>query len=500
MIDKGCPQLARVDGFGNFWHGSYSISSGWRSRSGAVMSGFPPTAAVGAIATAKAGVDEHSAHLVDFGMPTQATPASEAAAGMERWNKAVLHGADRAYAIGSDKGFGKTGWPYRSPDGTVWFLTMVRATAGSQNVLQVKAGLLNPTFSQPTAIIASINVPTTTGGDVVNLVNFSPDGKKATGHSYNVNIGESNRWTNTVLMWYVDAVVSGGDAGVPPSVALTLAADPTESPYDVIIRGPRMQLKWTETITYINVQATSRTAVYTYDSARLEKKLDEFGAVVMQNYSSTSFGNQVLMVVYGPDNARHVLRARMGDELTYSIPQIVSSVATIYHQDQILGSHGWGPLSAPKIIQAGGTDISQVHAEVDLAYLVRDSVRVIDLSAKNETLVGGHFGGPYAGENYPADVPGVTGYIISGPTKTGNGWVSDVSFLDDSALRMRRVSDNAVALISGSLYVQWKVLAWISANGSGLYGAATPLPLPNSVFPAINPESGVFVTDVRLYF
>ena len=205
MFDEGIPPLVDVTAFGNFWHGRKDKVTGFESRSGVPLSAdlFVPFRSDAAYLKTL-----NHAHLVDFGMPVQETPEEESLLGMTRWNKAILFGLVKSYAIGGG-GYGVIGpdsWPYQPPDGGVW---RMRALQTGAYELSILASVLLPDMSAPETVIQTITSPVEFFGGL--LVNFSPvDGGTAAVHIF-TNEGDGYKVLDQIMEV---RVLGGSGAGL----------------------------------------------------------------------------------------------------------------------------------------------------------------------------------------------------------------------------------------------------------------------------------------------
>lgn len=473
MNDAGRPPLARVNAIGNFWHGYYSDVTGWRSRAGSAMSGFSPSPA----ATAKLSVidNRYDAHLVNFAMPAVATPASEAALGMERWNKAILHGRQKRYAINSLLGFGADGWPYKAPDGTVFFMRMV-ATLASPNVVEVRAGKLSPSFSLPTSVIASIEVPSLS---LVDDLNFSPAGDKACGHGYEAETAVF--WTNTYLLWAVEAAISGGGADSLPAAALTLI--PEDDGAFVEGPGPQVRVMTTQWIprdpVYTDVTETSRTVTQASYPVAVQDTQD--GQPLFRSlFRSEGIYDRTIAITYGPDGSRQVLRVGNGLLQKYYEEQFVSGRDKVVTWPERWTGSAWVMNGSSTVLDSGGTKWSQVRVVHRACRLSRNDAIVAEL------------------------VDDTTYYKVTGEvtqvTTSGNAYSGSVSCLNniDVPLRVRRFAANVIGITIEA--TAKNLLCWAAAVGAATYGYPGARTLDGLRIPAVHPETGAMSDNIRMYF
>lgn len=213
MIADGLDPLIKIDAWGNWWHGSFDTVAGFRSRAGVAQ---PVVAAdTDAQTMAAAGSKSLQSHLVDFGMPTQATPSGEAAAGLERWNKAILVGSSRLHSILSTDSVGTKAWLYRAPDGQVW--TLQPSLSGATITVQARR------LRVPGATLDSWQTVCTRTESAHSFsffdVNASPDGSAAAMRYLPASGGFAQGYPPPAPHWIVEFAVSGGSATTAPSVS-----------------------------------------------------------------------------------------------------------------------------------------------------------------------------------------------------------------------------------------------------------------------------------------
>lgn len=466
MIDEGAPQLGTLRAVGNFWHGYYSTTAGWRSRAGAVMPGFTPNA----LATGRLDINQPDAHLLDFGMPAVETPEHEAALGMERWNKAVLHGSEKYYSILSAKNFGAGGWPYRAPDGTTFFLQADTVAASGIYTLRIKAGRLTTAFTAPATIVATITLPASGG---VDTVNFSPDGSRAAIHSYDSEYLGSTQH-NTVVRWIFDATVSGGSAEALPSVTLAaIPEQPTNVDGDVNPEVPDYKVRWVlDHTVYTDVTASERVAHGHY-------RPELYYTSTRPLYSAYSYYDRPVMIVFAPGGTRHCLRA--GYDLTrrndpYTLGAWSEEIIAV--NQQLVGSE-WIANGAPWYEQIGSANLDQVSVLSWRARLSRDFTPISVIEAgQTETTVSG---------------------VIT-TEKFGNGWKGNEKCVLNPSVPFKfwRVASNVLTMLIDEN--PWQLLGWGAAHGAGTWSYAAPQLLTDKKMPSIHPETGAFSVAIRLYF
>lgn len=201
--------------FGNPWHGYRESSTGTLKKdsgtsiSGPVVDDFPGD-----------GWNRFS----DFGAPSIATSSDEATLGMTWLNKAIWTGfAKRVCAVHSPGGSGAFGvgslsWPYRTADGTVWWLEAGVMTLGGTSLKVFARKMPMPDvveFGVGATEVASLTIVAGSFDNARGWVNFAPDGSLAA-----IHCGSFHPWGD---QYYVSAweceIVSGSET-VPPSVSL----------------------------------------------------------------------------------------------------------------------------------------------------------------------------------------------------------------------------------------------------------------------------------------
>lgn len=226
MIDDAPESLAELLTFGNVWHGSCDATSGFRTRAGGAMPYvtervlMPSGVIAGTVINGRGSTNFSATHLIDFGMPALTTPDDDAAAGKHWWNKTILFGGNKSYSVLAEGvGFGFSGWPYKASDGRTWFLYaryINDQTLGVYVKPLVLKSTLADTFVAPTALIASIALPTDSSGYPLTggvFVNFDPtSGAHAAIHGWRAG-----------SMWIVEATLIGGTGdSAAPDIALSL--------------------------------------------------------------------------------------------------------------------------------------------------------------------------------------------------------------------------------------------------------------------------------------
>jgi len=470
MIDNGQLPLASVDAFGNFWHGYRTFSNTYRDRAGAVMPNFPAWIP---------NLTNADAHLVDFGMPTVTTPAEESAKGMERWNKAILTGRYKRYAINKLKEFGIDGWPYRCPDGTVYFLRAV-CTFNNPNVLQVKAIKLDDLFTLPTAVVASIQVPTVTG---VDTLNFAPNGSKAAAHSY---VDYSNAAPgNLSINWICEATISGGSVSTAPSVSLTLSYTSATS---------TTQISGDSELEYLNYMGwgTPEITYTTFGQFNETRKITTTWPVLLTATTGTQYPKlkdqvieRIIMVVYGADGGRHVLSSGAGNEICedYWISNFVAYRPSIEYDD--------GAPNAPYIVQQATYAYDKIGTNRKIRRLSRDLIPVTLLESmlvvtRHVELV------PIANSSGYDWVETIT------PLASGNAIGPWGDCLSNSAIMITAAAANVLALIENT--TTWSLIGYVSASNDSQYAYDAKISLPGNLYPAINPVNGAFDPAISHYF
>lgn len=306
MIADGLDPLIKIDAWGNWWHGSYDTAAGFRSRAGVAQ---PVVAAdTDAQTMAAAGSKSLESHLVDFGMPTQATPSGEAAAGLERWNKAILVGSSRLHSILSTDSVGTKAWLYRAPDGQVW--TLQPSLSGATITVQARR------LRVPGATLDSWQTVCTRTESAHSFsffdVNASPDGSAAAMRYLPASGGFAQGYPPPAPHWIVEFAVSGGSVSSAPTVtaastsvaetvlesgtaSMTGASQYTTSTNAPVIyphlTSPATRRLWTQSKTI----ALASSATYTYN---WEKKA------------------RVVGVAWKSDGTRLPIRYITGDRMT----------------------------------------------------------------------------------------------------------------------------------------------------------------------------------------
>lgn len=220
-------------GAGNWYHGSYSTTQGWRDRGGATLPAVvrDSTIAAAHTPTRLSGSRISVAHLMNWELPkTLWNTDEQKAKSSPKWGKNILHGIKKWYSVlhgaGSNSEVGSDGWLYKAPDGTTWHLFI---QAGN-----VRAAHINALMDRSSStIVASIpnSVYTYTTTPPRNLayihVTFSPvSGEKASAHFHGY---EGDVWFTGAI---VDFEVSGGNATTPPSVSVSVVASSFDELYE----------------------------------------------------------------------------------------------------------------------------------------------------------------------------------------------------------------------------------------------------------------------------
>lgn len=220
-IDEGFFPLTALESFGNVFHGAYDTVTGFMNRDGAPIDGLSSAS------TFQARRLGSCTHLISYRLPEVETPDDEVAKGWLRWNNAYLFGIDKSYSInGATHLFETAGWPYRSPDGTVWHLMAYNKGGTETGKLGVYGHRLegitemSPPDKIPVNLLFEVALPAGALPYATNTLYtlFSPDGTKAAIHNY--------RAANTI-QWVVEVDVSGGSATDAPilSGSVTLNLD-----------------------------------------------------------------------------------------------------------------------------------------------------------------------------------------------------------------------------------------------------------------------------------
>lgn len=208
---------------GNWYHGSWDTSTGWKNRDG----GPQPTRVSGSTvanqsAAWSSGQPAHCAMLMNFEMPRTLWNTDEKKApDPPTWKKNILHGVDKKFSILHTEGFGRDGWPYKCADKTVWFLRVSGSSV-------VGAPVTGATFPTPATVVGTLPDPNYYNVDHYGaawdyvVVTFSPvNGSKAAAHYYKTDRDASNGSDSAfypVLVAITELVVTGGSATTPPSV------------------------------------------------------------------------------------------------------------------------------------------------------------------------------------------------------------------------------------------------------------------------------------------
>lgn len=323
MTDAGIDALMAIETWGNWWHGSYHQTLGWRSRAGVAL---PAEVTAHAAAIDARNLLDTEAQLVDMGMPAVATPAGEAAAGLLRWEKALLFGREKAYNIKSGgQNFGRAGWPYRAPDGTVWHLKIAWTTSGQ---IEIYGRVLTPAFANPMTLVATPAWSGLPGWSASRTlaVTFAPTGGAAAAVHWRT---AADNALNSIL----ELAVSGGSATTPPTISASLTY-PNVASLTTTGSYPSGAITATSYISGTTVW-TGGASVYSappagYDPAHYATETipttrDPVSLPV--SYGSPHWTRTVLGVIYGVDGARHVL-SRGDHEHTPTLSESQSIAAT----------------------------------------------------------------------------------------------------------------------------------------------------------------------------
>lgn len=498
MLDDGLPPLEALDAFGNFWHGKYDNLAGWVNRTNKEIP-FLAENATAAANVLRLGCDSH---LVDFGMPNLTTPDTEAAIGMERWNKAILFGVDKRYSITGAFEFGIDGWPYQCPDGTVWHLKAKHITTVTPATLGIYGVVLDPfELDEPSLLLTTAVIPSQRNG--LPIVNFSPKGGNAASiHNYRGGYE---------LNYLVDVSVSGGSAIEPPTVLWTLV-------YDGSSRLIRDTYTYNYTPDYQGVTGLGNPHVvdrYRYAQNDNEnvweiRQRDLLTGTVSASAGSPTGYTQIVeyavAVVYGANGDRQLLS--FGREDTY---RTEDALGELTDQGAKQGFAVWyGVNSFPSIssadllaiqLNSGRYKLTRSTFEIEAYFIARNGIRACEMrtqSVKTDTIpMRFDYNGAYPSEN-GAQIEGT-------PQHSGNGWnSSDVSVLDIATLRMDFSATN--------ICVMWNetndtMYGWVAPDYAQTYGAISPVAitvegdvnLPTPIV-AVNPVNGNFSPTTRRYF
>ncbi|HMW85424.1 MAG TPA: hypothetical protein PKD65_05335 [Nitrospira sp.] len=213
--------------YGNWYHGSWDTSAGWKTREGAPHSARVTGSTIANQSAAwSSGQPAHCAMLMNFEMPRKLWNTDEKRApDPPTWKKNILHGIDKKFSILHTEGFSRRGWPYKCADKTVWFLQV----SDSPDDLTVKgAAIISTTFPTPATTVGTLPNPEYYDIDYYGVawsyavVTFSPvDGSKAAIHYYKLDRDANNTTDSTfydVLVAITEVTVTGGSATTPPTV------------------------------------------------------------------------------------------------------------------------------------------------------------------------------------------------------------------------------------------------------------------------------------------
>lgn len=469
MTDEGLDALMAIEAWGNWWHGSYHQTLGWRSRAGVAL---PAEITANSAAIDARNRTDTEAHLVDFGLPEVATPAAEAAAGLLRWNKALLFGREKAYNIKSGgQNFGRAGWPYRAPDGTVWHLKIAWTTSGQ---IEIYGRVLTPAFANPMTLVATPSWSGLPGWSASRAlaVTFAPNGGAAAAVHWRTV-------ADNALNGVLELAVSGGSATTPPTVSASLTYPNVAS---LTTTGSYPSGAITAT-SYVNGTTvwTGGASVYTappagYDPAHYATETipttrDPISVPIY--YGSPHWTRTVLGVVYGADGTRHVL-SRGDHEHTPSFTDSQSIVATgtaSYLAYRASASDPWvrGASLAETGVLIASSGSRHLHGEMALE---RDGAPVASLHTYRD-------------------------FSSSGIYNTATGTWSDTTVSDvtsgnytGSAPRSSGMSNDTVAWIGDD--VAHVVYAWAGADHAQAYGDAAAVSLDGTNRICVDPVTGAF--------
>lgn len=465
MIDHGPVALAELIAFGNWWHGHYDTVNGFVSRAG-VAQAFLNGSSEAAIQREKIGYD---AHLVDFSMPEIETPEDESAQGMLRWNKAILYGRDKYYSILGGFRFGVGGWPYRAPDGSVWHL---QARMGTSGVLNIHGDLLKSHVNIVATVRQSITVPTDTNAQglfpwldesVSNpIVNFNPKGgAQAAVHRYGIH---------SALMWLVEVAVAGGSKTVAPTITCTLS-------YTGATQFTTGQTGGSESL-------IQDTAINPYTGEIFIAPESPDYPLTHPTGTWTSTRDQVLAVTYSSEGERQRVSIRKDVVVSYIHDAFVPVIPYDTYQQE-----------------------RHVRTISHLSFVVNEqrmSDLWFDVTESNSYLTRiNHLPARVIDSYYQSDVLGnvFNGYFAPAFDLTQPGWLDNTS-----DMRFVRLAANAFALVSIAQAFEARpfinrILAYVSPDGSGVFGWPTPWDRSDLQVPiAVDPITGAFVPTITRYF
>lgn len=236
------------------------------------------------------------------GIPAVTSTADDIAAGRTWLDYAIWCGRQRYYmpyyAISQGPvQVGPLKWPYRTGDGTVWWLEVYFTTSTSFVVYARKAEGLLVQFGPGTGgtVVGSYSGSVSFGTQL--WTNFSHDGSMAAVHG-----GELNGSDDLAAAIIVDVTLSGGTETTPPTASCTLAFGPAD-----------LVMKWSNDAVWLQYMgATYTQGPRLYDPQWGFYYQYTYSAVVSQvegdgTWVGEYIGNRVLAVVF-KENVRHVLR------------------------------------------------------------------------------------------------------------------------------------------------------------------------------------------------
>jgi hypothetical protein len=203
--------------FGNPWHGYRVLATGDLMTdadvaiSGPVVDHLP---------------DDGWNRFSDLGATAVQTSEADAAVGMTWLNRAVWTGFNkRVAAVHSPGGdgttsVGATAWPYRAPDGQVWWLE-AGIVAASPTELKIFARKMPTPDDKELGVdaveIVSLGINVGEFSNSASWVNFAPDGSAATIYS-----GFRRPWGDSYQMQLWETEITNGTATEPPDATLAL--------------------------------------------------------------------------------------------------------------------------------------------------------------------------------------------------------------------------------------------------------------------------------------
>ena len=466
-------ELGAVEAIGNWLHGSWKTGVGFRNRAGAAFD----ASVLGVNETTYVTVQGNDAHLVDFDMPVVTTPAAEIALGLERWNKAILYGLEKYYSIRSARAFGRGGWPYKAPDGSVWRML---ATA-SANLVTISATRLRDDFAGTMTVIGTFAVPDPQGRAI--WVNFSPKGgNKAAVHA---DIGYAGL---NYVKYVLEVELTGGNAGALPAVTGSVTIDETN--------------RWSGTEGYEDITpvpvyvdtAYSESATTTDGNYWYMTRTFQVASYANESPGSEAINNAVFAITYAADGTRNVLSYYLSSGQKRIVSDFTTNHVTSYRAPY--NQPGWWDATST----SGTTTYKAVRTVWDKFEFRRNGVTVCQLliEASEGTGLDGYVTIDYT------SIPtwGNTSYVAIPEVKIGNGWDASGNsiFAGMNSIDVEMTAGNAVCLI-GRAYQLTRVAMYIGADFQGvrthgnLADYATDAPRI-----AFNPVTGEFDPLTIRYF